>query len=379
VQLAEEFSTLDNATPAPDSSFVVVADVRRSTDAIQRGQQREVNLVGAACIAAVRNSFPQGLIPYVFGGDGATFLVSEEQLAQLKELLAPVQSMAQDCYRLSLRVGEVSVAELRMAKTDVRVRKMGCGEVENFFFLQGSGLALADKIVKARDEQNQNLLAHANLSANAKIEGLSCRLLPFHSQRGKIYSFIIEPQMAEEEQFSIFKSIFQQLNEGGPIERMRPLQKENSRRAWLPRTWLSEAALHVSSPGLLARMKAIFRSLKENLLTTLVFKYNIHNSTTGLPERYMDELLLQSDWIKLNGSLYLILDMTLSEYEKFESALQLMEGKGMLLYGCQPSKSSLVVCHLHAQSEKSHFHFVDGSDGGLTLAAAQLKQKKINY
>jgi hypothetical protein len=34
------------------------------------------------------------------------------------------------------------------------------------------------------------------------------------------------------------------------------------------------------------------------------------------------------------------------------------------------------VCHLDSSSDKKHFHFVDGSDGGLTMAALQLKAKK---
>ena len=41
----------------PDSWSVVVADVKGSTEAVRMGRYRDVNLAGAACIAAVRNAY----------------------------------------------------------------------------------------------------------------------------------------------------------------------------------------------------------------------------------------------------------------------------------------------------------------------------------
>lgn len=65
----------DRHVPVPRDWWIVVADVVGSTKAIQAGAYKSVNTVGVACIAAVMNVDRSVAIPFVFGGDGATFAV----------------------------------------------------------------------------------------------------------------------------------------------------------------------------------------------------------------------------------------------------------------------------------------------------------------
>lgn len=361
--------------PADDFSYVVVADVRGSTQAVKAGKQRHVNLVGAACIAAIRNAFPIGTIPYVFGGDGATFLVAAQYLERVNEILASVQVMARAGLNLSLRVGSVSVAELRSHGKDVRVGVLTCGSEEQVFVLNGDGLPFADEIVKKRDS-GAVLAASVTDSSSADLQGLSCRLLPFQSLRGSIYNFIIETTVAAHDQANLVEKIRQSLKGQGEFERFRPLQHKNINRSWLPKTWLLEARFFSISAGLLSDIKKYLRSMLENLMTTFVFKFNKANSMTGLPSHYTEDMLLQCDWMKMNGALYLTLDMTDQEARLFIRELDSLESQGKVHYGMHRSSSALVVCHLKPEKQKQHFHFVDGSEGGLTLAATQLKEKK---
>ncbi|MEN9529941.1 MAG: hypothetical protein RI932_1814, partial [Pseudomonadota bacterium] len=312
----DRISELTVATAALDSSYVVIADVRGSTAAIQRGDQRLVNMVGAACIAAVRNNFPAGVIPYVFGGDGATFLVPTEYLAKLKDVLEAVQTMARVQFKLSVRVGEVLVSELRAQNTDVFVRTQECGAEEKIYFLQGDGVSLADKLIKERDNHSDEMSSFLNFS-KINVAGLSCRLLPFKALRGSIYSFIIEPRLSLCDCDELFKNLFFVLAQDGDLERFRPLQKSNTRRSWLPKTWRIEAGLKSTGDGWMKKVIHSWEALKENILTTFVFRFNIQNTITGLPSSYMNDLLVQSDWIKFNGSLYLIADLKIDEYQRF--------------------------------------------------------------
>ncbi|MBM3381730.1 MAG: DUF3095 domain-containing protein [Betaproteobacteria bacterium] len=363
------------STAAPDSSSVVIADVRGSTAAIQRGEQRLVNMVGAACIAAVRNNFPAGVIPYVFGGDGATFLVPDEHLAKLKDVLEAVQTMARVQFKLSVRVGEVRVSELRAQNTDVFVRTQDCGAEEKIYFLQGDGVSLADKLIKERDSHFDEMSSFLNFS-KVNVAGLSCRLLPFNALRGSIYSFIIEPRLPLSESRGLFNHLFSVLAQDGHLEEFRPLQRENARRSWLPKTWRIEAGLKMTGNSWRERFSKFWESIKENILTTFVFRFDVQNAMTGRPSSYMQDMLVQSDWLKFNGSLYLIVDLKLAEYQRFVAELEHQETQGSLFFGVQRAESALVVCHLDSSSEKKHFHFVDGSEGGLTMAALQLKAKK---
>ena len=61
----------------PEDWWIVIADVAGSTQAIEAGAYKKVNTVGVACIAAVANVDRSVDLPFIFGGDGATFAVPE--------------------------------------------------------------------------------------------------------------------------------------------------------------------------------------------------------------------------------------------------------------------------------------------------------------
>lgn len=177
---------------ASNSSYVVVAEVRKTTLLTQKGQQRDVNLVGAACIAAIRNLFPLGSIPYFFGGDGATFLVEDSDLEKCMDALQAVQNMANRNLKIGLRIGYVSLRDIRQQGADVLYGSVKSGEEELMTFLRGDGISLADRLVKQRDK-NEDTASKTDSCQIARIEGLACRLLPFRSRRGKVVSFIADP------------------------------------------------------------------------------------------------------------------------------------------------------------------------------------------
>ncbi|NBX17899.1 MAG: DUF3095 family protein [Proteobacteria bacterium] len=358
----------------PETSHVVVADVRGSTKLISDGKQRDVNLVGAACIAAIRNVFPKGKVPYVFGGDGATFLVEKEDLENCLDALSRVQHMAMRNLKISLRVGSISVAELRQNKTEVRCGQLPAGSHEVLYYFRGDGISLADTLVKQRDRHTGDSVERGN--EVAPIEGLSCRLLPFESQRGSVVSFVIEPKVVMSEQDSLFELILAKLANGGDIGRYCPVQAGKVRHKWLAPAWTIEALLNRPDSRFGTKIKFLLEYLKRSIFTKWVFAFDRFNNTTGLPSRYINELPQQTDWFKANGSLYLILDMTTEEHELFGSFLADLEKEGQIQFGSHVSKAAVITCHLHPSSQHSHFHFVDGLAGGLTAAAVQLKAKK---
>jgi Protein of unknown function (DUF3095) len=73
-----EFSTLGedvHYTQLPEDWYVVICDIRGSTQAIAEGRYQDVNTLGAASIAALGEVWKTEDIPFVFGGDGASILV----------------------------------------------------------------------------------------------------------------------------------------------------------------------------------------------------------------------------------------------------------------------------------------------------------------
>ena len=80
----------------PGDWWIVVADVIGSTKAIEAGAYKKVNTVGVACIAAVVNVDRSVEMPFVFGGDGATFTVPGSLLERVIPALREAQRLSRD-------------------------------------------------------------------------------------------------------------------------------------------------------------------------------------------------------------------------------------------------------------------------------------------
>src|SRR5882672_8962029 len=75
-------------SPLPDDWTVGVADIVESTKAIAAQRYKAVNMAGASIIASVTNALEGREFPFVFGGDGASFAVSPDDLARAREALS---------------------------------------------------------------------------------------------------------------------------------------------------------------------------------------------------------------------------------------------------------------------------------------------------
>src|SRR5206468_9043773 len=95
-----------------------------STKAIEAGGYKKVNTVGVACIAAVVNVDRSVEMPFVFGGDGATFAVPDSLLERVIPALREAQRLSRESFELLLRVGLVRVSNLVDSGLRVQVAKI---------------------------------------------------------------------------------------------------------------------------------------------------------------------------------------------------------------------------------------------------------------
>src|SRR5204862_4105603 len=75
-------------SPLPDDWTIGVADIVESTKAIAQARYKAVNMAGAAVIAAVTNALEGREFPFVFGGEGASFGGSPDDLECGREAVA---------------------------------------------------------------------------------------------------------------------------------------------------------------------------------------------------------------------------------------------------------------------------------------------------
>jgi hypothetical protein len=89
--------------------------------------------------------------------------------------------------------------------------------------------------------------------------------------------------------------------------------------------------------------------------------------------RYLRELQLNADYRRFDDTLRLVVDCTPAQADAIERFLQDLHEKGAVAYGVHRSDAALMTCLVFSLESSDHLHFIDGSGGGFTLAAGQLK------
>src|ERR1700720_34996 len=176
-------------SPLPDDWSIGVADIVESTRAIGEARYKAVNMAGAAVIAAVTNALDGRGFPFVFGGDGASFAVSPDDLARARDALTATATWVRDELNLAMRVALVPVAAAPAQGLDVRGARFGPSPNLSYAMFSGGGLGWAEAAMK----RGEFSVAMAPSGTQPDLTGLSCRFEEIPSGRGLILSVLIVP------------------------------------------------------------------------------------------------------------------------------------------------------------------------------------------
>ena len=352
--------------PLPDDWMIGTADVVQSTKAIAENRYKAVNMAGAAVIVAVTNALEDREFPFVFGGDGASFAVSAADAEKAREALASTAAWVRDDLDLSLRVGMVSVAEIRAQGLDVRVARYAPSPNISIAMFAGGGIAFADAAMKRGDIA----LAAGPPGARPDLSGLSCRYEEIPSSRGVVLSLVVAPVPdADMEAFRTAIEDIARIVEKTP-DASRPVPGQKLRLSWPPQGFELEARAS-RKPG-----EALWvRRIKVLVWTFFAFVVMRFGIKVGgfIPAKYTRELIDNSDFRKFDNSLRMVLDCTVSLAEEIEEHLKDSAAKGILRYGTHRQQAAMMTCFTPSPTQSNHVHFIDGALGGYAMAASALK------
>ena len=173
----------------PADWTVVIADVRSSTQAIREGRYKEVNAAGVACIAAVLNAVRPLSVPFIFGGDGATFVLPATVLDDAKAVLIDCRAMALADFGLDLRIGAVPVTTLLDEGYELLAAKWQVNEHYQQAMLMGDGLGFAERLIK--DSSAFHVRKAASFK-NADFSGFECRWNEIRSPADENVSLLVQ-------------------------------------------------------------------------------------------------------------------------------------------------------------------------------------------
>lgn len=366
-----DISNPRNYQPIPNSAVVILADIRGSTKAIKEGRYREINTIGASCIASVRNNLDRRDLAYVFGGDGASFVVDEADRVIVVRALLEVQAMAKQNFNLELRVGVVPISTIRNQGRDILLGKYELVPGQFLAVFCGGGLSLADALVKS---DSQYLVRASGPVGEPNLQGLSCRWEPLRSRHGHMLSLIIQTQGSiGQGDLNLYQDILIQIQKilGTSLGSLNPVQITNMRLRWIPHSGSIEAGLTSTKGTYLLKRAKVF-------LSSAFVKFLV---TTNIPmgtfrgDRYMQETSSHADYKKFDDMLRMVLDCSKENGDRVIALLEELRSANKIYYGFQKSEEALMTC-LVFSSVDDHVHFVDGANGGYALAALAMKEQK---
>lgn len=360
-------SNLNNYAPLPADWLIGVADIAGSTKAVEAGKYKTINMIGAAVISAQINVSRERRFPFVFGGDGSTFAIPPEQERESRQQLAAVKRWAHDEFGIELRVALIPVREIRTSGNSVSVARFAASADVDYAMFRGGGVQWAEARMKAGKTE----IDSAPEGSFPDLTGLSCRWQSMKAKYGAIVSLVLVPvDRRKTARFDRFTqkliALVEAIDGGG-----RPVPDSGPGVGWPPEGLALEAHASHRGRSLLATKAKL---LLETFLVWLLFKSGMKLGQFD-PSHYQSTSGNNSDFRKFEDGLKMTIDCSEADYQKLVALLDQAEKDDIVRYGVYRQESSIMTCIVPSVMSDDHFHFIDGADGGYTMAATMLKPK----
>jgi len=354
----------------PPDWFVIISDVKNSTEAVNAGRHNDVNLVAAGSLVVALNiaKAKNIQIPFFFGGDGGTLLVPEQLLNEILIGLSLHNVNSIKNFDLELHIGSRQVKDILAEGHFIRLAKVEFGKGLNKAIVVGDGLKVAEQFIK-QSSQDENYKEESVDELN--LTGLECRWdrIKPPSEENEIVCYLIET-VDPLNQLEVYRNVLLKMDEiYGSIENRSPLS-------------LDRLKLLLNFRKIRKEMLAKYGRWKTNYFTisflkTIIgkffFRFNLNFQNLSGRE-YLSQLISNADTLVIDGRINTIISGKMDKRIKLLNFLSEQEKNGSLVYGYHISKESVMTCYIENRNAK-HIHFVDGADGGYTEAAKKLKQK----
>ncbi|NEO74063.1 DUF3095 domain-containing protein [Moorena sp. SIO3H5] len=359
----------------PRDWYVVITDIMGSTQAIESGCYKEVNLLGASSIAAVLNIAGNLDIPFVFGGDGATLLIPPSLFGPTREALLATSQLAREEFGMELRVGAVPMSEIRVNDYDVKVAKLKVSDNSYQAIFTGDGLSYATELIKHPNTSHLYLYQHLINKAKADFSNLECPWQDIPSKYGETISLIVKATSNQGDLANLtYREIIEKIDTiYGTEDVLNPVDENyfklgfNAQKLRV-KTWLYAQSSKLSHK-MLYFFKIWFKNILDWLLMTLKVKF-----PDGDWGAYKRNAIAATDYRKFDDMLRMVIAGNEAQRKQLTDYLEKNYQQGKLVYGLHISDRALMTC-LVFEHHGRQVHFVDGADGGYAVAAKDMKDR----
>ncbi|MEM8486199.1 MAG: DUF3095 family protein [Bacteroidota bacterium] len=368
VQRVSLSALLDNGAhfkEVPADWHVIITDIKNSTQAFRAGRSEEINLIATGCIIATLNLAQRQHIevPFFFGGDGATLIVPAALCQPALDALKVHRENTRINFGLDLRVGAVPVASLQQQGHLLQISRLHVSDVFSIPVVLGEGLGAAERIVKGEDD---DAVLQEPPMADLDLTGMECRWdkIKPASEAHEVVCLLVSAQAATR-QMKAFKQVVDLIdNIYGSFHSRNPVTAPQLKMK------ATRGKIGLEMRVRLGGKKAGY--LLKNWLFTLFGKWVYVKQRAG--KVYIEKLVNLTDTLVIDGRINTVIAGKRAQRLLLETELNKLEAAGVITYGLFVSQESIMSCYVRDRKDK-HIHFVDGADGGYTMAATMLKQK----
>lgn len=349
----------------PDDWHILVADIKNSTLAINKGKHQQVNLVATGSVIAILNLAAESNIniPFFFGGDGATMLVPPALLSVGISALKKHKVNTLRNFDFDLKIGHVALKEVYTKGIELKIARVRINDIFNIPVILGNGLQYAETLIKNDPEQEIIITDNSPLD----LKGMECkwdRIKP-PKENQEVISLIVIHEGKEDPEIS-FSKVLKAIDDiyGSPSFR-KPISVKRLKL---------NAKLEQINLEMLTRLGKFngFYFVK-NWLKNNIGKLYFNFSDRG--KVYLEKLVELTDTITIDGRINTVITGNVNQRLSLVSYLNHLEKTGNIKYGLHVSRESIMSCYVMDMASNDHIHFVDGADGGYTKAANNLKEK----
>jgi hypothetical protein len=354
-------------TPVPADWQVIVIDVLGSTLAVAAGRHHAVNLAATGGIITVLNwlkAKKNGLvIPYFFGGDGATFIVPADISTDLVATLDNYRRHIKQQMDLVLRVGALGVDKVYAGGTTIRISRAALNPLYIIPVVLGNGLKEAETQIKATfvDEE-----VHATELAELDLAGMECRWDEIAPPRDAEQILVLLVSSGEDVlQGQIYGEVIDRIDRiFGNLKHRRPIGSNRFR--------LNLGLMNLANEMYASLGRFSFRYLLRNWIATLYGPWYFRRTDAG--KNYLAKITQLTDSLMFDGNINTVISGTAAQIRELTTDLKKLEQEGKIVFGFHVTHASVMSCYVRDHDE-DHVHFLDGTEGGYTSAARMFKRK----
>ncbi len=361
--------------PPPDW-YIIITDIINSTSAIADGKYKDVNTAGSLVAMAISNIKKDMNFPFVFGGDGMTFLIPGDILADVEDVLVDTRKLVSDLFDLRLRLGVVPVSTIYRKGYKLFIAKLRVSDRYIQAIITGKGIDIAEKLIK--DDRSYNpfrLRQDLPVKDKADFTGFTCRWKDIPSARGETISFIIKVREDyNREKTKIFNNILREIDTTfGHESDYHPLTLDNQSSS-IAQSFREARIFSKQTSGLLYSLNKMRINMEIVFVKMIIFFHIPLKINKKSFKDIKEDNIINSDFRKFDGSLKMVISCSKSQREKFETYLGKLYNKGFLYFGLHVSDRAILTCLIH-RGTGEEVHFVDSADGGYALASLKLKEQ----